>query len=84
MFTTFCIHFNGIALPTVCCIVSAQSYGKEHGGTEHGGTATMAAAMVGASACQGFILAALLAGYLLSRLADRLLWTCLFLSYHPP
>mmetsp|Transcript_6653 Transcript_6653/g.9658 ORF Transcript_6653/g.9658 Transcript_6653/m.9658 type:complete len:603 (-) Transcript_6653:77-1885(-) len=64
-----------IALPTVCCVISALSYGKEHGST-----VIMAAAMVGASACQGSILAALLAGYLVSRLADRVLWTCLFLD----
>lgn len=61
-----------VVLPTVCSVISASCYGKEHGST-----VLMAAAMVGASACQGSVLAGLLAGWLVSRLADHILWTCL-------
>jgi hypothetical protein len=70
---TMLMHqLQSVALPTICSILSASCYGKEHGST-----VLMAAAMVGVSACHDSILAGLLGGWVVSRLADHTLWTCL-------
>lgn len=59
-------------LPVVACVVFATSQAPHQGST-----VLMSSALAACTSCSGSVLAGLLAGYIVSKLVDRALFTCI-------